>query len=73
MNATTYQTIKSGFFEITIIALGYTGPNATTGQIVFTNDPQYKITAKAICKYTDNGVEVDIQSIKMVSVLNIYD
>ena len=73
INATTYQSSTSEPFKLTITALGYAGSNTTSGQIILTQDPQYKITATAIGRYTDNGVEIDINSIKIISVLNIYD
>jgi len=73
INATAYQTSKSDSFELIITALGYAGVNSSSAQIILTQDPQYKITATAIGKYTGNGVEIDINSIKITSVLNIYD
>ena len=73
MNVTTYQDPKSNSFEVTITALGYAGTNNTSGQIILTQDPQYKIIATANGKYTDHGAEVDITTIKITSVLNIYD
>lgn len=73
INATTYQNSKTDSFELTITALGYAGSNTTSGQIILSQDPQYKITATATARYTDTGIEVDINSIKTTSVLNIYD
>lgn len=73
INATTYENSRSGSFELTLTALGYEGSNSTSGEIILTQDPQYKITATATGKYTDKGVEIDIKTIKITSVLNIYD
>ena len=73
INATTYQNSRSDSFELTITALGYAGSNSSSTQIIFTQDPQYKITATATARYTDNGVEININSIKITSILNIYD
>ncbi|MDR2967456.1 MAG: hypothetical protein LBU74_05870 [Methanobacteriaceae archaeon] len=73
INATTYGNSKSDSFELTINALGYSGPNGTTGQIILKQDPQYRITATANGKYTSSGAEIDINSIKVTSVLNIYE
>ena len=71
MNITTYDS-KSDSFEVTITALGYAGSNISSGQIVISQDPQYKITATATGKSTEHGSEVDVQTIKITSVLNIY-
>jgi len=73
LNATTYQNPRSESFELTITALGYSGPSGSTGQIILTQNPQFQITATAIGKHTVNGAEIDIQTIKITSVLNIYD
>ncbi|MCL2156886.1 MAG: hypothetical protein FWH54_02560 [Methanobrevibacter sp.] len=73
LNATTFQNSNSESFEITIIAFGYGEPNGTTGQIILSNEPQYKITATANAKYTYSGAEVDVTSIKVISVLSIYN
>ncbi|MCL2116548.1 MAG: hypothetical protein FWH29_10050 [Methanobrevibacter sp.] len=73
INATTYQNPNSDSFELTITASGYGGINSSSGQIILTQDPQYKITATATGKHTSAGTEVDVITIKITSVLNIYD
>ena len=73
INATTYQNYKSESFQLTITALGYSGPDGTAGQIILTQDPQFKVTATATARSTSNGAEIDINSIKITSVLNIYE
>jgi len=73
INATTFQNPNSEFFELTIIAVGYAPPNETSGQIILSGEPQYRITATANGKFTYSGAEIDLDSIKVISVLNIYN
>jgi hypothetical protein len=73
LTATTYQNSNSEYFELTITAIGFAAPNETAGQIIISTDPQYKVTATAIGKHSYNGAEIDIQTIKVISVLSIYD
>jgi hypothetical protein len=73
INTTTYQNSRNEPFEVTITTLGYAGSNTTSGQVILTQDPQYRIIATATGKYTGSGVEVDVNSIRITSVLNIYE
>ena len=73
INSTTYQSSKNDPFEVSITALGYGGVETRSGQIILTQDPQYKITATATAKYTGKTIEINVDTIKITSVLNIYD
>ena len=73
INATTYDNSRGDSFELTIHALGYGTPNGTTGQIILSQDPQFQVTATATGRYTPSGAEIDINTIKITSVLNIHE
>ncbi len=73
MNVTTYQNTEDDDIEVTITAFGYAKVNATSGQIILSQDPQYKIVATAIAHPASNGIEIDVSTIKISSILNLYD
>lgn len=72
MNVTTFGDPNNKNFTVTIEALGYESPNSTSGQIVITQTPSYKIIAKGNATYKDTGLEVDERSVYINSVLKLY-
>ena len=72
MNVTTYEDANNNNFTVTIEALGYASPNSTSGQIVISQTPSYKIIAKGNATYKDTGLEVDERSVTINSVLKLY-
>ena len=72
INVTTIEDSKNSKFNVTIEALGYASPNSTSGQIVISQTPSYKIIAKGIAAYKDTGLVVERDSISINSVLKLY-
>ena len=73
MNVTTYDNPDKKNFTVTIEALGYDSPNSSSGQIVISKVPSYKIIAKANATYKDSGLTVNENSIVINSVLKLYN
>ena len=73
MNVTTYDNPDKKNFTVTIEALGYESPNSSSGQIVISKIPSYKIIAKANATYKDSGLTVNENSIVINSVLKLYN
>ena len=59
-------------FTVIIEALGYASPNSTSGQIVISQDPSYKIIASAPASYKGDGIMADTNSMTITSVLKLY-
>jgi hypothetical protein len=72
MNITTYDDTDNKNLTVNIEALGYASPNSTSGQIVISQDPSYKIIASADATFRGNGLMVDDDSITITSVLKLY-
>ena len=72
MNVTTYDNTNKGNFTVTIEALGYESPNSSSGQIVISKVPSYKIIAKANASYKESGLTVDERTIVINSVLKLH-
>lgn len=72
MNITTYDDTDDEKLNVTIQALGYASPNSTSGQIVISQDPSYKIIANGEASYKGNGLMVDTDSMTINSVLKLY-
>ena len=72
MNVTTYEDTDNSNFTVTIEALGYASPNSTSGQIVISQNPSYKVIAKGNATYKNYKLYVDEDSIKINSVLKLY-
>ena len=72
MNVTTYEDTDNHNFTVTIEALGYASPNSTSGQIIISQTPSYKVIAKGNATYRDGGLYVDENTIKISSVLKLY-
>ena len=72
MNVSTRDDIKNKNLTVNIEALGYASPNSTSGQIIISQDPSYKIIAAADATYRGNGLMVNPDSITITSVLKLY-
>jgi hypothetical protein len=57
---------------VNIEALGYASPNSTSGQIVISQDPSYKVIAQATATYKGTGLMVDTNTMVITSVLKLY-
>lgn len=72
MNVTTRDDTSNKNLTVSIEALGYASPNSTSGQIVISQDPSYKIIAGADATYRGNGLMVDADTLTITSVLKLY-
>lgn len=72
INVSTYDDTDNEKFNVTIEALGYESPNSTSGQIVISQTPSYKIIANGIASYKGTGLMVDKDSVSINSVLKLY-
>jgi hypothetical protein len=72
INVSTYEDPDNSEFNVTIEALGYASPNSTSGQIVISQDPSYKIIANGVASYKGTGLLVDKNSVTINSVLKLY-
>ena len=73
MNITTYEDTDEKNFTVSVEALGYASPNSTSGQIVISQDPSYKVIAKCMAEYKgESGLRVDENTVVINSVLKLY-
>lgn len=72
MNITTYDDTDNKNLTVNIEALGYASPNSTSGQIVISQDPSYKVIATGQASYKENGLRVDENTITISSILKLY-
>ena len=72
MNITTRDDTDNKNLTVSIEALGYASPNSTSGQIIISQEPSYKIVAAADASYRGNGLRVDTDSITITSVLKLF-
>ena len=72
MNASTYDSTKNDKINVTIEALGYAAPNSTSGQIVISQKPSYKVIVSAVGSYKSGNLVVDTNTIKVDSVLKLF-
>lgn len=72
MNVTTYADTEDSNFTVTISALGYESPNSTSGQIIITQTPSYKVIANGNASYKSSGLIVDVDTLNINSVLKLY-
>jgi hypothetical protein len=57
---------------VNIEALGYASPNSTSGQIVISQNPSFKVIASGQASYKENGLRVDENTLTITSVLKLY-
>jgi len=78
LTAATYGDTNSETVTVNITAMGYkenltrSGTNKTGGQIVIAPTETYTVTATATAKVKSKGVEIDVTTIKIISVSKIY-
>ncbi|MBQ6100285.1 MAG: hypothetical protein IJL02_10555 [Methanobrevibacter sp.] len=72
INVSTYEDPENNEFNVTISALGYASPNSTSGQIVISQVPSYKIIATGVASYKGDGLRVDTNTMAINSVLKLY-
>lgn len=72
MNITTRDDTNSKNLTVNIEALGYASPNSTSGQIIISQTPSYKIIASADATYKDAGIRVKTNTLVITSVLKLY-
>ena len=72
MNASTVENTHDDKFNVTIEALGYAAPNSTSGQIVISQQPSYKVIVKGVASYRNDELVVDTNSIQVESVLKLF-
>ena len=72
MTATTQQSTESGHVNVTITTLGYAGSNSSYNSSYISTIPAYKVTAVAEANITGNMVIIDVNTIKITSILKLY-
>ncbi|GAB6055471.1 hypothetical protein HYG87_06250 [Methanobacterium alkalithermotolerans] len=77
LNITTYADRSNEPFLVNITAMGYkedvSGGNSSGGQIVITPSSDFMVKATAMAKYRSQGLEIDILTIKIISIGRIYN
>ncbi|WP_407380763.1 hypothetical protein [Methanobrevibacter sp.] len=72
MNASTFDDTDNSEFNVTVEALGYAAPNSTSGQIIISQNPSYKVIVSGVAFYRSGELVVDTDTIKVDSVLKLY-
>lgn len=73
MNITTYDDLDNNEnITVNIEALGYASPNSTSGQIIISQNPSYKVIASAQAGFKENGLRVDVNTMTITSILKLY-
>jgi hypothetical protein len=70
INATTYE--NGDDIQVNVNALGYSSANESSSQIILSQTPDYQIVASATGKKVGGGVEIDISTVKIVSLIKLY-
>ena len=69
----TTSDLDDANITVNITTFGFSAPSTSSGQIIITNEPDYKISAIAKATYTYAGYKVDVSSIQVVSILKMYN
>ena len=72
MNITTYDDLDNENITVNIEALVYDSPNSTSGQIIISQDPSFKVIASAQASFKENGLRVDVNTLTINSILKLY-
>lgn len=72
LNVTTYDDTDNENLTVNIEALGYASPNSTSGQIIISQNPSYKLIAQGSATYRGQGLMVDTNTMVITSVLKLY-
>lgn len=73
MTITTDSNYGEENITVTIDTFGFSAPLSTSGQIVITNEPDYKVKAIAKATYSWEGYTIDVSTIKIVSILKMFE
>lgn len=73
MTITTDSNYGEENITVTIDTYGFSAPLSTSGQIVITNEPNYKVKAVAKATYSWEGYTIDLSTIKIVSILKMFE
>lgn len=73
MTITTVEDTDNDEFNVTVTAFGYSKPQGKSGSIIINGEPDYKIIVTGLAKHTINGIEVDLDTLKVDSILKIFD
>jgi len=73
LNATTFEDLENERVNVNITAIAYReNMTESTGQIVIRPVARFSITATAMATVEDNGIRVDVKTIKILSIIRIY-
>lgn len=72
MNISTFDDLENDNVTVNIEALGYASPKTTSGQIVISQNPSYKVIATAQASFKESGLRVDANTLTITSVLKLY-
>ncbi len=72
MTATTQQSTEDGHINVTITTVGYSAPNSTYNSTHISTIPTYRVTAVAEANITGSLVIIDVNTIKITSILKLY-
>lgn len=73
MNITTFDDVDDNEnVTVNIEALGYDSPKSTSGQIIISQEPSYKVIATAQASKKENGLRVEVNTISITSILKLY-
>ena len=73
LNVSTFDDTDNKQLNVTIECLGYADPETNSSQIVLSNTPSYKVIATATVKLVEGHYKVDKNSIKIQSILKLYN
>ncbi len=73
MTITTSEDTDEEPFNATVTAYGYSSPKGSSGSIVISGEPDYKISASVEIKHSIDGYEADLDTIHVDSILKVYD
>lgn len=76
INATTFASKNDDMIPVNITAMGFrediSGANASAGQIIITPSSDHIIKATAMGKLRRQGIEIDLNTIQIVSLGRLY-
>ena len=73
LTVSTTSDLDEENITINITTFGFSAPSTSSGQIIIKSEPDYKISASANATYTYAGYKVNVDSIKVVSILKMYN
>lgn len=73
MTITTSDDTDNEPFNATVTAFGYSTPKGNSSSIVISGEPDYKISASVNIIHSIDGYEADLDTLKIESILKVYD